>query len=400
MEKEKLINIANDCFNCKHKPCMNGCPLNNNIPEFIDEFKKDNFAKAYEILNQTSYLGALCGKICPHYSQCVGKCTRNAINTPVSIGSLESAIAEWGLNNIKNNCTNETATKHIAIVGSGPSALNAAAFLAKYNFKVTIYERKDYLGGLLVYGIPEFRLNSKLVEKVCNNILDLGVDVKYNMILGEDFTLDELKSNYDAVILALGANQSNFPNTEGINLTNVYGANNLLDNQEQPSYVGKNTVIVGGGNVAMDIARIVQSLGAEKTTIVYRKTEADMKAEKHEIISAKEEGIDFVFNTVITKLNGDTNNLLTSIDCINTAQNMNYTKDVDIVIYAIGSSLSKSFTHNLEMTENGYIKVDDTFLTSDNKIYAIGDLVGTKGTVAWAAKNGFDVAQSINKKFN
>ena len=247
--KEKI----NYCLHCKVKPCsQKGCPLHNDIPEFILALKEENYRKAYEILCNTTVLPGVCGRICPHQKQCQGACVRGIKGEPVSIGELETYAFDKAMENnytLKEMLKGKIkkSNKKVAIIGGGPSGLTAAAFLAKEGIQVTIYEKYNYLGGLLVHGIPEFRLNKKIVEKTVKNILDLGIEVKYNKELGKDFELKDLEGKYDAIFLSFGANCSSKMGVEGENLEGVYGGNELLEYNMHPNYEGKTVIVVGGG---------------------------------------------------------------------------------------------------------------------------------------------------------
>ena len=433
----KIKEKADYCLNCKIKPCsINGCPLNNDIPSFINAIKKEQYEKAYETLTKTTILPSICGRICPHYKQCMGSCVRGIKGEPVQIGELEAFVGDMAIKNnyeiknlsqekdlkyeitrdeekiIKNSNSieSEDKIKKIAIIGGGPAGLTAAAFLARAGNKVTIYEKYDYLGGLLVHGIPEFRLPREIIKKSIDKILELGIDVKYNQELGKNLDLKELEKNYDNIILAFGANVSSKINIEGENLKGVYGANELLEYNNHPNYEGKTIVVNGGGNVAMDAARSIKRLGAKKVIVVYRRAREQMPAEQKEIEAAINEGVEFLFQHNIKKIVGEKH--VQTIEVIKTEliekqgetrlvpieiENSNYFMNVDYVVMAIGSRPA-DFIKNigLELNERGYIKVDENGLTSKPKIYAIGDLAGNMSTVAWAARSGRNVANQIN----
>ena len=425
---------ANYCLNCKTKPCsVNGCPLNNDIPSFINAVKQEQYEKAYEILTNTTVLPSICGRICPHYKQCMGSCVRGIKGTPVNIGDLEAFVGDLAIENNYSIKKQNINNKKIAIIGGGPAGLTAAAFLTRSGNKVTIYEKYNYLGGLLVHGIPEFRLPREIIKKSIDKILELGIDVKYNQELGKNLDLKELEKEYDNIILAFGANVSSKINIQGENLKGVYGANELLEYNNHPNYDGKTVVVNGGGNVAMDAARTIKRLGAEKVIVVYRRARDQMPAEQKEIEDAINEGIEFIFLHNIVKIIGDNltqyknsnnkqvkikdSNLLDSdivkkIELVKTElvqkqgenrpvpieiENSNYEIEADYVVMAIGSRPA-DFIKNigLQLDERGYIKVDKNGLTSNPKIYAIGDLAGNMSTVAWAARSGRDVANQIN----
>lgn len=411
---EKIEEKINYCLNCKVKPCsQKGCPLNNNIPGFIEALKKEEYAEAYKILSETTVLSGICGKICPHAKQCQGSCVRGIKGEPVSIGELENFAYEKAKeqNYRLADCYDkkEKKNKKVAIIGGGPSGLTCAAFLAKEGIDVTIYEKYKYLGGLLVFGIPEFRLKKSRVEEVVKQILELGIKVKYEKELGRNLNLEELEREYDAIFLSIGANKSSKMGIQGEELYGVYGGNELLEYNLHPDYKNKNVAIIGGGNVAIDCARTVKKLGAKKVTIIYRREEEQMPAERKEIEEAKEEGIEFVFKNNIVKIVGEKS--VEKIELIKTKlikkegeerlspiniENSNYIIDMDYVIMALGSKPSEIVNKiGLELNKWGNIKIDEKYRTSKEKIYAGGDLAGVKGTVAWAAYSGREAAKNI-----
>ena len=304
------------------------------------------------------------------------------------------------------------SNKKVAIIGGGPSGLTAAAFLAKEGIQVTIYEKYNYLGGLLVHGIPEFRLNKKIVEKTVKNILDLGIEVKYNKELGKDFELKDLEGKYDAIFLSFGANCSSKMGVEGENLKGVYGGNELLEYNMHPNYEGKTVIVVGGGNVAMDCARTVKRLGAKEVKVVYRRAREQMPAEDKEVEDAINEKIEFLFQNNIVKIIGNEKvEKVEKVELIKTEliqkegetrlvpvniENSNHIIDADYVIMALGAH-PENFVNKLGLNLNkwGNIEVNENYQTSRPKIYAGGDLAGVRGTVAWAAYSGREAAKKI-----
>ncbi len=401
------------CLNCKIKPCsLKGCPLNNDIPEFIKQIKEENYEKAFETLSNTTVLSSICGRICPHKKQCEGSCVRGIKGEPVSIGKLESFIGDYAIkNNLKISKTNDLLKQitKVAIVGGGPAGLTCGAFLAKQGVQVTIFERYDFLGGLLMYGIPDFRLSKDIVKNTIQNILDLRIEVKYNQKLGENLKLDFLTENYDYVVLAFGANVSSKMGIEGEDLKGVYGGNELLENKNHPSYEGKTVIVNGGGNVAMDTARTVKRLGAKSVKIVYRRAKEQMPAEEKEVLDAEKEGIEILFQNNIVKINGKEK--VESVELIKTElikkegdtrlspvniKGSNYIINADYVVMALGSK-TDDFIQNLglELDNKNNIKINEKYQTSNPIIFAGGDVRGGMKTVAWAARDGRNIAKEI-----
>ncbi len=408
---KKIEEIRSYCLNCKNSQCrIKGCPLGNCIPEFIHEV--DN-KKAYEILCNTTILPAICGRICPHEKQCEGSCIRGIKGEPVSIGAMEAYIGDLSIENnyeLSIEVDERAKDKRVAVIGSGPAGLTCAAFLARRGVKVTIYEKHDNLGGLLTHGIPEFRLPREVVEKTIEKILNLGVEAKLNQELGRDFEIEDLAKKYDAVFVAIGANIPAKMNVEGENLNGVYGGNYLLEYNKHPNYTGKKVAIIGGGNVAMDSARTIKKLGASEVYVIYRRAEEQMPAEKKEIADAKKEGIEFLFQTNIVKILGKEK--VKKLECIKTElvkkegenrlspvniEGSNFSLDMDYVVMATGSKPENNIIEKFEKNEYGYIKIDENMQTSINKVFAGGDIVGQKATVAWAARSGRDAAEKILK---
>ncbi len=419
-ELDKIREKANYCLNCKVKPCSHkGCPLKNKIPEFIKHIKEEDYIEAYKILCETTVLPGVCGRICPHQKQCQGSCIRGIKGNPVSIGKLEAFVFDqaeergYHLVNCWENEMKENKLKNrnkkVAIVGGGPSGLTAAAFLAKNGVKVTIYERYDYLGGLLMYGIPEFRLSKKVVENTIEQILELGIEVKYHQRLGENLDLKQLEKEYDAIFLGFGANISIKMGVEGEDLTGVYGGNELLEYNKHPSYKEKTVAIVGGGNVAIDCARTIKRLGAKEVKVIYRRAKEQMPAEDKEIKQAIEEGITFLFQNNIIKILGK--DKVEELELIKTKlvkkegetrlvpiniENSNYKIKVDYVVMALGARPADDIEKlGINLTKWGNIEINENYQTSNKKIYAGGDLAGIRGTVAWASYSGREAAKKI-----
>ena len=408
---KEIEEIRSYCLNCKNSQCkIKGCPLDNCIPEFIHEVDSK---KAYEILCNTTVLPAICGRICPHEKQCEGSCIRGIKEEHVSIGTMEAYIGDLSIENnyeLSIEVDERAKDKRVAVIGSGPAGLTCAAFLARRGVKVTIYEKHDKLGGLLTHGIPDFRLPGEVVEKTIEKILDLGVEAKLNQELGRDFEIEDLAKKYDAVFVAIGANIPAKMNVEGEGLEGVYGGNYLLEYNKHPDYNGKKVAIIGGGNVAMDSARTIKKLGASEVYVIYRRAEEQMPAEKKEIADAKKEGIEFLFQTNIVKILGKEK--VEKLECIKTElvkkegenrlspvniEGSNFILDMDYVVMATGSKPENNIIEKFEKNEYGYIKIDENMQTSINKVFAGGDIVGQKATVAWASRSGRDAAEKILK---
>ena len=410
----ELQEILDNCESCKIKPCQVGCPLLNDTTGFIKLMKEEKYKEAYELLCETTVMQPICGRICPHMKQCQGSCVKRISYSPVEIGKLEYTLGDMA---IKNNWkipkfTDIKNGKKVAIVGGGPAGLTCSAFLARNGFDVTIYEKHSALGGVVEHGIPEFRLERKVLENTIDKILELGIEVKYNKELGKDFSLEDLEKQYDAIFLSFGKNVSSMMGIEGENLNGVYGGNELLEYKKYPDFKGKNVAVIGGGNVAMDTCRTVKRLGANNVTVIYRRSEEEMPAEKLEIKEAKEDGIEFLFQTNILKIIG--NQKVEQIECIKTEliaregetrkspvniEGSNFIMDIDYVVMAVGSMVEEDLvnTLNIETTKRGTIEINKNYKTSREKVFAGGDLAGAKGTVAWAARAGRDAAEEIKK---
>lgn len=408
-----LLEESNRCLNCKVKPCQKACPLRNDIPSFIKFVKEDNLKEAFNVLTQTTVLGAICGRVCPHFKQCKGSCVRGIKSEPISIGELEAYVFD---NAFKENydikTTNELEGKKIAIIGGGPAGLTCAAFLRMSGADVTIYEKQPKLGGITRYGIPDFRLSREIIDKNIEEILNLGIKAECNKALGKDYNLEDLEKEYDAIYLSFGANVSSKMNIPGENLQGVYGGNELLETNIHPNYEGKNVAVSGGGNVAMDTARTIKRLGAKNVYVIYRRAKEQMPAEELEIEEAEKEGVEFLFKTNIVKILG--NEKVEKLECIKTElvekegekrpvpvniENSNYLLDMDYVVMAVGSKPDGEIVSKtkLEVTQYGNIKVDENYMTSKKGIFAGGDLIGTKSTVAWAARSGRNASEAIKK---
>ncbi len=410
MCKEEIQKLAEKCLSCKVKPCQKGCPLSNDITEFIKYIKTEEYKKSYETLLDTTILQPVCGRICPHNKQCQGSCVKGIKGEPVSIGKLETFIGDmaikegWKINKIEDK-----KGKKVAIIGGGPSGITAASYLARRGFEVCIYEKHEELGGLLVHGIPDFRLPRKVIKETISKVLELGVEFKLGQELGRNLNLEELEKEYDAILLAFGANISSKMEIQGEELSGVYGGNELLEKENYPDFEGKIVSVIGGGNTAMDVARTINRKKAKKVIVIYRRAREQMPAEKEEIDAAIEEGVEFLFQNNIVKILGE--NKVDTIECIKTElikvegdrerpvniEGSNYKLNMDYVVMALGSKPESKILEkvNVEKTEKGYIKVDGKQMTSRKKVFACGDLIGVKSTVAWASRSGRDAAEGI-----
>lgn len=434
--EETAVDEAMRCLNCKNMPCVSGCPVNIHIPEFIEKVKEGDFEAAYQIISRTSSLPAVCGRVCPQETQCECKCVRGIKGEPVGIGRLERFVADWHAAHSDKVPEAPASNDHrVAVVGSGPSGLTCAGDLAKKGYKVTVFEALHTAGGVLVYGIPEFRLPKKIVAKEVENLKALGVDIETNVIIGKTLTVDELfDRGFEAVFIGSGAGLPNFMGIEGESLKGVYSANEFLtrsnlmkaylDKPETPIMKGGNVAVVGGGNVAMDAARTALRLGAENVYIVYRRSMEELPARREEVEHAQEEGIDFrLLNNPVEILgyhNSDDprdpkNGFVTGMKCIKMelgepdergrrrpipVEGSEFVLDVDTVIIAIGTSpnpLIKNTTKGLEVNSRGGVIVTEDGLTSRNGVYAGGDVVTGAATVISAMGAGKIAAKAIDE---
>lgn len=409
---QQIKKMANYCASCVIKPCQLGCPLHNDITSFIKCIKEDKYYEAYHILCQTTVLPAICGRVCPYEKQCEGSCVKGVSSKPVAIGELEAFIGDMSFINhwsFANNKINKRKEK-VAIIGGGPSGLTCASFLAQQGINVTIYEKHNYLGGLLYHGIPDFRLDKEILKKTIDKILELDIKVKCNQELGKDFSLEDLEKEYDAIFLGIGANVSKKMNITGENLDGVYGGNELLETKLHPNYCGKIVAVIGGGNVAMDVARTIKRLGAKKVYVIYRRSEHEMPAFKSEVEATQNEDIEFLYLHNVVKIIGQQK--VEQIELIKTKvddklnpvniKNSNYCLNCDYVIMAIGSRAQEDIVSKLglNLTNNGKIKIDSEGHTSKEKIFSGGDLANARGTVAWASRTGRNAAMAIIEYLN
>ena len=427
--KEEAMEEANRCLGCKKAKCMEGCPVSINIPGFVHEVKEGNFEKAYQIIGESSALPAVCGRVCPQETQCEGKCIRGLKGEAVSIGKLERFVADWAKENgIKPVPATQKNGHKVAVIGSGPSGLTCAGDLAKMGYDVTIFEALHKAGGVLVYGIPEFRLpKDKVVAAEVENVKSLGVKIETNVIIGKSVTIDELLKDegFEAVFIGSGAGLPMFMGIPGEQANGVFSANEYLtrnnlmkafrEDYDTPIAHGKKVAVVGGGNVAMDAARTALRLGAE-VHIIYRRSEAELPARKEEVHHAKEEGVQFDLLCNPVEILTDDKDWVTGIKCIRMElgepdasgrrrpveiPGSEFTIDVDTVIMSLGTSpnpLISSTTIGLDVNKRKCIIADEEFgKTSKEGVYAGGDAVTGAATVILAMGEGKAGARGIDE---
>ena len=426
--EEMATDEAQRCLNCKHKPCISGCPVNVNIPSFIKEVGQGNFKRAYEIINDTNSLPAVCGRVCPQESQCEKYCVRAIKGESVGIGRLERFVADWYMKNIEPKPQKpEPNGIKMAIIGSGPAGLACAGDLAKLGYDVTIFEAFHVAGGVLMYGIPQFRLPKEIVIKEIESLEHLGVKIELNAVVGKMISIEQLmeEESFKAVFIATGAGLPSFMGIPGENLCGVYSANefltriNLMKAYKFPEFdtpikVGQRVAVVGGGNVAMDAARCAKRLGAKEVYIIYRRSEAEMPARLEEIHHAKQEGIIFRVLTNPVRIVGE-HNFVTGIECVQmelgkmdesgrrrptVIEGSEFILDMDTVIIAIGQSpnpLIKATTPDLHTYGWGGIITDDSGRTSKPGVFAGGDAVTGAATVILAMGDGKVAAAAMDE---
>ncbi len=424
--EDMAIEEASRCLNCKHKPCINGCPVSVNIPGFIQHIVNKEYDAAYKCITESNLLPAICGRVCPQESQCEAKCVRGIKGEPVAIGRLERFVADYHMEHSLEEPKKTQPNGHkVAIIGSGPSGLACSCDLAKLGYEVTIFEAFHTPGGVLVYGIPEFRLPKRIVQKEIECLQKLGVEIKTNMVIGKVLTIDELKEEgYEAFFIGTGAGTPSFMNIPGESLIGVYSANEYLTrinlmkayikDYDTPIRQSKNVAVIGGGNVAMDAARSAKRLGAENVYIIYRRGMEEMPARREEIHHAMEEGIIFKLLSNPTKILGDDKNEVIGIECVNmelgapdesgrrrpiVIDGSNHIIEVDTVIMALGTSpnpLIRQTTPGIETNKWGCLVVDENMATTREGVYAGGDAVTGAATVILAMGAGKTAAKAID----
>lgn len=425
---DDALSEADRCLNCKAKPCVNGCPVGVDIPGFISKIKEQDFDEAYRIITESNSLPAVCGRVCPQETQCEGNCVRGKKGEPVGIGRLERFVADYHLQKESDVVSDIVPNGYkVAVIGSGPAGLSCAGNLARKGYDVTIYEALHTPGGVLVYGIPEFRLPKRIVKEEINALIKLGVKIETNIVIGKTISIDELldEFKYDALFIGSGAGLPKFMGIPGENLKGVFSANEILtrvnlmkaylESSHTPVKESKNVVVVGGGNVAMDAARCAKRLGAENVYIVYRRSMEELPARKEEVHHAMEEGIIFKLLTNPVELIGDETGTVCKIKCVEmelgepdssgrrrpvVKENSEFVMDSDCVIMALGTSpnpLIKTTTKGLETEKWGGIITNEEGLTSREGVYAGGDAVTGAATVILAMGAGKKAANAIDK---
>lgn len=410
---EQIKKEANWCLNCKLKPCStNGCPMNTNIPEFINQIKEDNFEEAYKILLDNNIFSHVCSLVCPQEEQCEGKCVRGVKQTPTKIGELERFINEWAFENkVQHKIAKAKKNgKKIAIVGSGPAGIECAIELLKNGYDVTIFEKEQQLGGILWYGIPDFRLPKHIVKNIVKQIQNLGAEIKTRITFGKDITIMSLKKDFDAIFLGIGATTSMVYSLADSTFEKVYLSDEFLKAYNEKHFLknlGK-VVVIGGGNVAMDASRVAVKMGAQSTKILYRRDEEHMPARKIELQEAIEDGVEFVPLTRVISANVE-NGKMQSVNCIQTQiidgkavdkPNTEFKVEADTVVFAIGLKPEKVLLEkeNVKLNDWGIVEIDEKGMTNIDGVFAGGDLTESKSTVCRALAAGKRAALGIMEK--
>lgn len=425
-DEETAIAEAKRCLNCKHRPCVSGCPVNIAIPDFIQYVAEGKFEEAYQVIAKSSALPAVCGRVCPQETQCEAKCVRGIKGEPVAIGRLERFVADYHNNNSKvKQADIKKNGKKVAVIGSGPSSLTCAGDLALMGYGVTVFEALHIAGGVLVYGIPEFRLPKSIVAGEIDGLKALGVDFETNVVIGKSVSIDDILEKYDAVFIGSGAGLPRFMGIEGENLKGVYSANEFLTrinlmkayktDSRTPVQHGQRVAVVGGGNVAMDAARCAMRLGAQKVYIIYRRSMEELPARYEEVVNAQEEGVEFKTLTNPVRILGNDEHNVRAVECVDMAlgepdasgrrspkavEGSEHIIEADCVIMAIGTSpnpLIKATTAGLETDRKGCIVADEAGRTTREGVFAGGDTVTGAATVIKAMGAGKASAKAIDE---
>ncbi|MEG0520063.1 MAG: NADPH-dependent glutamate synthase [Erysipelotrichaceae bacterium] len=426
-DEEMAVEEANRCLHCVNKPCMNGCPVSVNIPEFIEDIKNRKFEDAYQKIKATSSLPGVCGRVCPQESQCEKYCVRGIKGEGVAIGRLERFVADYHSNHVQTEVKKIASNHHkVAIIGSGPASLTCAGDLATMGYEVVVYEALHEAGGVLIYGIPEFRLPKKIVHEEVENLKKLGVEINCNMVIGKVLEIDELfDMGFEAVFIGTGAGLPSFMNMPGENLKGVYSANEFLtrinlmkayqENVDTPIQHAKSLAVVGGGNVAMDAARCAKRLGVKKVTIVYRRSMEELPARAEEVEHAREEGIEFKLLCNPKRVLGDEQGWVKGMECVEMSLGeadasgrarpiekvgSEFVIDIDCMVMAIGTSpnpLIRSTTKGLETNKRGCLIADEHGATTREGVFAGGDAVSGAATVILAMGAGKQSAKAIDE---
>lgn len=429
LDYDQAVQEAQRCIQCKHRPCVEGCPVGVSIPEFIDALASENLPRAARILQGDNALPAVCGRVCPQETQCEAKCVCGVKGEPVAIGYLERFVADWAMANVielpKEKLPPPTS-RQVAIVGCGPAGLTAAGELARMGHSVTIFEALHDTGGVLRYGIPEFRLPKEIIDAEVSRLLEMGVTIECNVIIGKTLTIDQLREDFNAIFIANGAGLPTMLNIPGENLKGVYSANELLTrvnlmeagrnpHSSTPIIAGRNVAVIGGGNTAMDCVRTARRLGAERAMIIYRRSEAEMPARVEEIKHAKEEGVEFVMLTAPLEIIGNNEGWASALRCQRMelgppdesgrrkplpVEGSEYNIPVDVVVNAVGTGANPLLTAtvpDLGLNKWGNITVDGSCATTISGIFAGGDIVRGGATVILAMGDGKQAAAAINR---
>ncbi len=407
----EILEIAKKCLNCKHKPCQNACPMKTRVPDFIAKVKEENFKEAYDILLENNIFSNICSTICPQEKQCEGSCVRGIKGEPMPIGRLEKFVNEWAKENeytYKMKKIEKNSLKKVAIIGSGPASISCAIELARRGIKSIILEKDKSFGGILRYGIPDFRLNKATIDNIIDTARDMGIEMKANVEFGKDIFLPKLQKEYDAIFLGIGAQIPSIYKMSEEEYNSIYKSDYFLKRYNEGNYI-KNlgiTVVIGGGNVAMDCSRTAVKMGAEKVYVLYRRARENMPARDREIEEAMEDGVEFNYLTKVVKAFGENGNL-TEIECIKTVvedgkavdiEESNFKLKVDTVVFAIGLTPNAKLLEEqgIEL-ERGLAKINEDGMTNIDGVFAGGDVSETKSSVCRAVAAGRKAAIGIEK---